>query len=259
MTNRLPSVSIVTPAFNAAKTIEETISSVRAQGADLFEYIVVDANSTDGTSEILSSNSDIVTHHIRENDKGLYDGMNKGIKRATGEIVGIINADDFLMPGALFAVRSFFCENDVDFLVSDVATISEVGERIGVLKAETAWLSGKKSIIGRDWRINMVFPHPGIFVRRTVYDEIGLFDLSYKLCADHEFVARLLHNKLTGGYLAGKVLASFRLGGRSSSNLERCIREDEAIAIKYGVHPLFAKAIRKRKVAWIKANSTAQG
>lgn len=248
-------ISIITPAFNAVKTIRETLESVRIQGENVFEYIVVDAMSTDGTSEIISEHTDIVTTHIRESDKGIYDGMNKGIEKSKGDIIGIINSDDILVEGALSHVRKKFSENNIDYLISDVETITEDGIPHGKIFADPKWLDGHKSLLGRDWRFNMVFPHPGLFIKRSVYEELGFYSLDFQLCADHEFLARMLTSNKRGLHIGTPSLASFRLGGRSSSNMESCIIEDKKIAIKYGMNPILAHFICMRKILWIRNNA----
>lgn len=244
-------LSLITPVYNARATIGETFASVRQQqlGHQL-EYIVVDANSTDGSSEFIASQLDLVSRHIREKDQGLYDGMNKGIAAASGDIVGIINADDTLAANALSRVLQAFEQLDIDYLVSDVNIMNEDGSPAGLIPARAQWLDGHKSLLGRDWRTSMVFPHPGVFVKRSVYLRLGLYDTRYRLCADHEFIARLIANGYKGHYMAGSALANFRLGGQSSNNWTACFLEDEHIAVAYGLHPLLARAIRWRKTWW---------
>lgn len=251
----MKSISLITPCYNASKTIRETFESIRTQPPPAgFEYIVVDSNSTDGSSDLIAAATDIVTRHIREKDQGIYDGMNKGLKAATGDVIGIINSDDTLTQGALARIANEFQDISLDYIVSDVYTMDEAGTRTGVIKAEPQWLTGKTHPLGRDWRTKMVFPHPGVYVRRRVYEMAGLFDTSYRLCADHDFIARIIRQGFKGRYIPDHPLANFRLGGQSSSNVEACLLEDERIAVAHGLPWGFAKLIRLRKAYWARRN-----
>ena len=105
-----PRISIITPTYNAARYLEQTMESVAAQGYPDLEYIVVDGGSTDATLDMVRDRPELVTTWISEPDKGISDAFNKGISMATGEIVGIINADDYYHPGALAVVARAACE-----------------------------------------------------------------------------------------------------------------------------------------------------
>ncbi|MFT4101489.1 MAG: glycosyltransferase family 2 protein [Burkholderiaceae bacterium] len=239
-------ITMITPVFNGARTIEQTIASVREQRVAGLQYIVVDALSTDDTPQIVARHRDLITDYVREKDRGLYDAMNKGIARATGQIVGIINADDMLEPGALHRVADAFARTGADYVCSDLAIIDEDGRPVRVQRAETRWIDGQRHWLGRDWRMNIGLPHPTLFVRRSVYERLGTYDLSFPLAADHDFVARLISSGQRGTHV-DQPLARFRLGGLSSSRLLECFREDERIARKHGLHPWLARLIRLRK------------
>ena len=113
-------ITIITVVKNSASTIEKCIKSVLEQNYDEIEYIVIDGNSEDGTKEILEKYKDKIDNLIIENDKGIWDAMNKGVKKATGEIVGFLNADDFYYPGALNLVNKYFKNQEIDFLFGSV-------------------------------------------------------------------------------------------------------------------------------------------
>mgnify|MGYP001188597941 CR=1 FL=1 len=240
------SITMITPVFNAAGTIEQTIASVREQRVAGLQYIVVDALSTDDTPQIVARHRDLITDYVCEKDRGLYDAMNKGIARATGEIIGIINADDVLEPGALHRVADALMRTGADYVCSDLTIMDEDGRPVRVQRAETQWIDGRRDRFGRDWRMNIGLPHPALFVRRSVYERLGDYDLSFRLAADHDFVARLISSGQRGTYVDAP-LARFRLGGLSSNRLLDCFREDERIARKHGLHPLLARLIRLRK------------
>ena len=238
--------SMITPVFNGAKTLAETIASVRAQHYHPLEYIVVDALSTDATTDIIAANRDLVTKHIREADRGIYDAMNKGIKHAHGDMIGIINADDLLEVDALQQVAAAFADTDADYVCGDLTIMDEAGHAIGRQTAQSRWITGERNPLGRDWRMNIGLLHPSLFVRRRVYEKLGQFDLRFRLAADHDFIARMIADRRHGVYL-GQPLARFRLGGTSSNSLIECFREDEIIGRKHGVHPVLARLIRLRK------------
>ena len=118
--NNVPKISIITPVFNAQDTIAQTIKSVLSQDYANIEYIIVDGQSTDNTLSIINKLKDERTTVISEKDNGIYDAMNKGISRATGEITGIINADDYYLPGALKTVANTFLETNADIVYGNL-------------------------------------------------------------------------------------------------------------------------------------------
>lgn len=239
-------ITLITPVWNGVKTIAETIESVRLQQPYCTQYIVLDSDSNDGTSELVKTMGNVVTHYIREKDGGLYDAMNKGIQRATGEIIGIINADDTLINGALKRVAEAFADPMVDFVYSDVEVFDDAGRDLGLFKARPEWVAGATYWHGRDWRFIVPLSHPGLFVRRRVYEEIGGFDLKFRLAADHEFIARLIARGRVGRYIP-KPLSRFRVGGLSGSDFS-IFTEDEIIAKRYGVPAWLAKLNRYRSI-----------
>lgn len=241
-----PKITLITPVWNGVKTIAETIASVRLQQPYCTQYIVLDSESNDGTAELIRANMDTVTQYVREKDGGLYDAMNKGIQLATGEIVGIINADDMLISGALKMVAEAFADPLVDFVYSDVEVFDDTGQNVGVFKARPDWVAGATSWHGRDWRFIVPLSHPSLFVRRRVYNQIGGFDLKFRLAADHEFIARLIARGRVGRYLP-QPLSRFRIGGLSGSDFT-IFAEDEIIARRYGVPAWLAKLNRFRSV-----------
>lgn len=235
---------MLTPVWNGAKTIGETIASVRAQGAACGQYVVLDALSNDGTQAIVDASRDVVSDYLREKDAGLYDAMNRGLTLARFDVVGIINADDLLAKGALDRVLSEFTDPSVDYVYSDVRIVDALGQDVGLFKAQQHWLDGRTKWHGRDWRFLVAIAHPGLFVRRRVYQQIGNFDLRYRLAADHDFIARLIANRRVGRYVA-EPLACFRVGGVSGGNLS-LFEEDEMIARRYGVPAMLARLNRYR-------------
>lgn len=204
-------LSIITPVYNAACTLEKTIISVLSQKLNSeLEYIVIDGGSTDGSLEIIDRYADQINIFISEKDKGVYDAMNKGILHATGDIIGIINADDWYVEGALKVVEEVFQEQP-----STEVLYSPINNYLDGSYLNT-FVPGVLENLVFKFTIN----HPSCFVKRTVYDRIGLFDLQYAIAADYDFVLR--------AYLAGMKfhyirmpLACYSLNGMSGKPLSK--------------------------------------
>lgn len=203
-----PLFSIITVVYNGEKTIEETIKSILAQTYKNVEYIIIDGASTDGTVEIIKKYNDEISYWVSEKDTGIYDAMNKGIRASHGEIIGIVNADDTLYSNTLKEVQEQIILNNLDYTYGSVHLMDEEG----VVFGETVPM--KEEDIDVKKYVDMPFPHPSLFVKKEIYEQIGLFDIKFKLSADYDFVLRLL----AGGY-KGLALSSptskFRSGGNS--------------------------------------------
>jgi glycosyltransferase involved in cell wall biosynthesis len=234
-------VSIITPVYNGERFIAQTLESIYSQ-VHLHEHIIMDAMSKDRTAEIIAAHQQANTRHVREKDKGLYDAMNKGIALATGDVVGIINADDLLMPDALSEVGRLFQDPTVDYVFSEAILINEADQEIG--RGVPLQTASTPPVVpfGFDWRFYTPYTHPTLFVRKSVYQQHGVFDLSYRLAADHDLMARFISRGLKG-VQASRPLAKFRLGGLSSGATS-IFKENESIAVRHGMSPLLAKINR---------------
>ncbi|MDJ0616374.1 MAG: glycosyltransferase family 2 protein [Calothrix sp. MO_192.B10] len=218
-------ISIVTPIYNSVHTIEKTIQSVINQKIESeLEYIVVDGGSSDGTVEIINRYLDKIDIFISEKDRGAYDAMNKGITHATGDIIGIINADDWYNNGALKIVETIFAkETDASIVYSPIDNYSH-GNYLNT------FIPGELENLVFQFTLN----HPSCFVKSSVYDSIGLFDLSYAIAADYDFIFRAY----TSGYHFRYVdtpLASYSLDGMSGQrkNRLRMIQEGWRVGSKF--------------------------
>lgn len=223
MKKNKPRVSIITVVLNGAKTIENAIKSVFQQSYDNIEYIVIDGLSTDGTQEIIDKNSAGIACYISESDSGIYDAMNKGIQNATGDIIGILNADDWYEKNAVEEAVSFFVNNPEYMVVAGRIVEHDL---IGNSKISNIY---PMSVI---WK-HMPFPHPAAFVRKKIYEKYGLYDVSYKVCADYDFVFRLSINNIVVKTV-DCVWTNFCQGGMSTSNYIRTAMESNSIRKKYG-------------------------
>lgn len=232
-------ISIITPVFNAVETIEKTILSVIQQSVDSeLEYIVIDGGSTDGTQDIVQKYRDHVSLYICEKDNGVYDAMNKGIVYATGEVVGIINADDWYNDGALSIVESEFKKDpSIEILYSPVDTYFNN-------KYLTRFIPGSLENLPFKFTIN----HPSCFVKKSVYDRIGSFNLSYTIAADYDFVFRA-YNAKVNFHLVEYSLASYSLNGMSGKPLAKFKQIQQSWMVGSSYVPDSEKALHKQR--WI--------
>jgi len=175
-------------AYNSAATIETTLDSVQAQGYPDLEYIVVDGGSTDTTLDVVHKYPELVTQLISEPDRGIYDAMNKGVQRSTGEVVGILNSDDFYRHSRVLqeVADAFAADPALEVLMGDVDFVSDedLNEPVRTYRATgfRPWM----------FRLGFMPPHPAIFIRKTAYQRVGLYKLGYKIAADFDFLVRLL-------------------------------------------------------------------
>ena len=207
-------ISLLTVSFNSASTIKDTIESIRSQNYKDIEYIIVDGNSTDGTITILKSYDSFISKWISEPDKGIYDAMNKAIKMATGEVVGILNSDDFYANHQILAqVAKEFSDPSIDVVFGDLVFVDSQNLSKTVRKYSSAkWHPGKFA-----W--GFMPAHPTVFIRRKYYDQFGLFKTDYKIAADYELLIRFLFvHQLRYKYLP-ITMVKMRRGGVSSRNL----------------------------------------
>ncbi|TLV02662.1 glycosyltransferase family 2 protein [Dyadobacter luticola] len=208
-------VSILTVVYNGAATIRSCIDSVLKQDYSDIEYIIVDGNSTDGTQEIVTSYGDKVAQFISERDSGIYDAMNKAIQLATGEVIGILNADDFYAyPSVISEVVKTMQSGDFQCVYGDL----EFVDGVDATKVTRKWVSGeyRKGSFINGW----MPPHPTFFVKKEVYKNNGTFRLDLGTAADYELMLRFIHKfQVRIGYLP-KVLVKMRVGGVSTSTLK---------------------------------------
>lgn len=218
-------ISIVTVSYNSAATIRDTIESVLSQGYKNVEYIIVDGASTDGTMAIVEEYRDRITLIVSEPDLGIYDAMNKGIALATGDVVGILNSDDFYeSTDVLEAVcNSFLSAPDSQIVFGDIVFVNSDD-----LSRVTRFYGAAHF---RSWKLRFGWmpPHPATFIRSEAYELVGPYSLKYKISADYEmFVRLLLVCKLKYTRL-DKTLVRMRAGGVSTSGVKSSLRLNSEI------------------------------
>lgn len=208
-------ISIITVVWNNATTIKDAIDSVLSQTYENIEYIIVDGASTDGTIEIVQRYGDNISKFISEPDKGLYDAMNKGIALSTGDVVGILNSDDFYIDGFVIeTVVKEFNSKGVDSVYADLVFVKPENLKKVVRYYDSSHFSPEKFAYG--W----MPAHPTFFVKRKIYKKYGLFKTDYKIAADYELLTRFLaKNKISYSYIKEPIV-KMRIGGASTSGIK---------------------------------------
>lgn len=243
--NNLPLVSIVTPVFNAKETIEFTIRSILEQTYKNIEHIIIDKGSTDGTLNIISNYRNNLIQVISEPKAGIYVGINTGLKVARGEIIGILNADDFYIDEYVIEKVVSKMNEGFDACWGDLYYVKErdtdkivrywKSSALGIDKLENGWMP----------------PHPTFFVKRWAYEKYGYFNTDFKISADYEIMLRFLYKyRIQGAYIP-KALIKMRWGGKSNKDILHMFKksaEDYKICRLYKLRPF---ALLKKNVSKI--------
>ena len=207
-------ISIITVCYNSQETIKDTIESVINQSYGNIEYIIIDGNSDDNTCEIISSYKNSIDVFVSENDKGIYDAINKGIKLASGEVIGLLHADDIYDNSQVIqkVISNFDLKKDI--LFGDINYVKRNNLNHVVRKWKSSNYSQNK--FKRGW----MPPHTGFFLRRKCYINFGLYRLDLGSSADYELMLRMFEvHKLSSFYLPINIV-KMRLGGISNSSLK---------------------------------------
>jgi glycosyltransferase involved in cell wall biosynthesis len=222
-----PLVSLITVSFNSEKTIKDTIESILKQTYEKIEYIIIDGLSTDSTVSIAESYKvhfaekgyDFIV--VSERDRGLYDAMNKGVEVSNGDIVGILNSDDFYVDEFVIekVVNKMLTENS-DCLYADLLYVDEVYTN----KIVRRWVANKG-----DFRFGWNPPHPTTFLTKVTYEKFGLYKIEYKISSDYDFLYRVIHKgKVKTAYL-DEYIVKMRVGGKSTSGIKGNIISNKEI------------------------------
>ena len=215
-------LTIITATFNSAHGINKCMDSILHQDYENIEYIIIDGESKDLTLEIISEKQK--THPsiklISESDQGIYDALNKGLSAASGDIIGFVHSDDFLESNNIIGdIVSMIKSENLDGVYGDLQYVDKNNIQIVIRN----WKSSEfnKSLLKKGW----MPPHPTLFLKKEVYKNHGLFDLSYKISADYDFMLRVFNDsELKFGYLP-KVITRMRVGGASNRSLKNIIRK----------------------------------
>ncbi|MFC3678312.1 glycosyltransferase family 2 protein [Ferrovibrio xuzhouensis] len=219
MEQTLPTVSVITVCYNSAKTLGAALQSVADQDYRNVEHIVIDGASSDGTADILDRFRGGLAAVVSEPDKGIYDAMNKGLQRASGDIIAFLNADDqYVSPHVLSRVAGQIAEHGLDALMGDVTFFRE----------------GQPGQVVRRYRSDRFSPgrlawgwmpaHPALFLRREVVRKAGLFKTDYRIAGDFEYIIRIFHGQQLRYRHLPEVLVRMQAGGVSTNGLQAKIR-----------------------------------
>ena len=226
-----PKISIITVSYNAQATIERCLTSVLQQSFGNVQYIVIDGGSTDDTINIINKYKNNVDIFISEPDKGVYDAMNKGIALASGDIIGMLNADDFfggddilLDIAAAFADQPSMAYTEIWIISINKTTLSASG--------------GLENITSGKFNWGWMPPHPTFYCRKEVFTKLGVYRMDYGSAADYELMLRFIHlNGISVHYL-NKVMVKMVIGGISNSSIRNRLQ-----AMRYDL-----KAMRKNNI-----------
>lgn len=230
-------ISIITATYNSANTINDTIQSVLRQTNKDFEYLIIDGGSTDETIDIVKSYESEFSGRLKwvsEKDKGIYDAMNKGIKMASGDIIGILNSDDYYTSDDILQTiaDAFKCQN-VDAIYGDIHFIKD-----GVPDKCVRYYSSR--LFSPFWlRFGFMPAHPSFYCKRDVFDKSGLYRLDYKIGSDYEMMVRLFRKHKISSRYVPKDFVTMRTGGASNSNLQSrltLIKEDVKACRDNGIY-----------------------
>ncbi len=248
-------VSIITTCLNCEKTIRDTIESVLGQKYQSIEYIIIDGGSRDATLDIIKSYGDKITY-VSEKDEGMYFALNKGIERSTGDIVGIINADDVYIDfGVIELIADEMERGNCDVCWGDLIYSSEKDKN----KVVRYWKSSKYS--ERNVLMGWMPPHPTFFVKKAIYEKYGTFNTHLTIAADYEIMLRFLFkNQIKSSYIP-QVLVNMRMGGVSNRSIKTVLqkmKEDYAVMrmqnLRYGILVLLFKNVIKLPQFFIRNN-----
>ena len=208
-------VSIITVSLNSEKTIEKTINSVISQDHKNIEYIIIDGGSKDNTLEIVNKYKSSITKIISEKDKGIYDGINKGIQIATGDIISLIHSNDiFVDTNVISKIDNIFKNNtDFDIILANLAFKKNLDE-----EKITRYYSAKNF---KPWMLRIGFspPHSSAFFKSEVFKQVGLYQTNFKIAGDFEYFVRcFLKHKLKFNYF-DECLVYMSTGGTSGKNM----------------------------------------
>jgi glycosyltransferase len=229
-------ISIVTPTYNSQETIVHTLASLKRQNYRNLQHILIDGGSTDNTFELARKYALQESICISEPDTGVYSALNKGIGLADGDIIGFLHSDDvFASNDILFTMADKFTDKKCEVVYGDLEYVHEKE----VTKVVRKWRTRE---FKKNWfRFGWMPPHPSVFVRKDVYQRFGLFDESYKISGDYEFLLRIMLSNNVDAFYLDKTIVSMRLGGisnRSIRNLFEKTLEDMRAMRVHGLNPV---------------------
>lgn len=204
-------ISIITVCYNSEKYIRSAIESVKSQTYSNIEYIVIDGGSSDDTIDIVKEYKSSVSLYISEPDNGIYDAMNKGVALATGDVVGVLNSDDFFSSKDIISkIVNTFSNSNIDALYGDIGFVNPYNENVIVRYYSSKYF--------RRWMFHLATspPHPSFYVKKTKYVELGNYDSNYKIGADLDLMMRFMYKSNINYTYLEESIVTMRLGGVST-------------------------------------------
>lgn len=217
-------ISIITVCYNSADTILSTLDSIALQNYADIEHVIIDGASKDKTLEIINRHAFTEKVVVSEPDNGIYDAMNKGIELVSGDVVGTLNADDYYMNNLVISeVATIFKDLNVDACFADLIYVNKSDTN----KIVRYWKS--QPYIGGLFKKGWMPAHPTFFVRKSIYEKYGIFNLKYKIAADFELLFRLIEqNKIKTVYVP-KIWVKMRTGGTTNASLTNILTQNKEI------------------------------
>ena len=242
-------ISIITVVYNGEEFLSDCIQSVIAQTYPNIEYIIVDGGSNDGSLEIIKKYQNHITHFISEKDRGMYDALNKGIKMATGDVVGILNADDILASSDVIAsIAQMFISENPDALYGNLNYV-DPKKTAKIVRKWVAKPYTKKSII-----LGWMPAHPTFYAKRSLFEQLGYYSLDYGSAADYELMVRFLFKNDVKAVFLNKLIVNMRTGGMSNASLKQRYSAfiNDYKALNANHMPFAALTILLKKISKIK-------
>ena len=211
-------VSVITAVFNGAKTIQDCIKSVSGQIYPNIEHIIIDGGSTDGTLEVIKRYTEKRVNIVSEPDKGIYDALNKGIRQASGEVIGLLYSDDFYAHDRVIEkVADIFMKYNIDSCYGDLQYVDKNNpDKVIRYWKSSQYRHGK-------FKYGWMPPHSTFFVKKEIYNKYGYFNTNFKIAADYELMLRFLEKHKISTYYTPEVFIKMRIGGTSNRNIKNLI------------------------------------
>jgi glycosyltransferase involved in cell wall biosynthesis len=218
-------ISVITVVRNGMDTVRDSIQSVLTQNYEDVEYIIIDGASTDGTVEIINEfigkHAENNIEFLSEKDDGVYHAMNKGVERATGDVVGFLNADDvYADPFVLSRIARALNVDDICLCYGDLVYVDR--SNLNLIRRSWRSCEYRNGLFKEGW----VPPHPTVYVKKSILKDFGAFDLDYKLAADYELISRLLERHKIKSVHIPEVLVKMRLGGITNNSLANVVKQN---------------------------------
>ena len=240
-----PKISIITVCLNSEKTLERTIQSIITQQYTNVEFLVIDGASTDGTLSIIRKYRSHIHFMLSESDNGMYDAINKAIKAAGGDIIGVLNADDvYADDNVLTVIVQAFERENADILYGNLIYVKPDGQ---ILRK---WISKtyKHGLFNFGW----MPPHPTFFCKKELFERLGFYNVDFGTAGDYELMVRFMHHYKVKSYYLDKIIVKMNAGGLSNASLKNRLRawknDHKAMGkngVKFPLFALLAKPLRK--------------